>query len=219
MVCIKEVFASIQGEGPLVGYKQIFIRFCRCNLNCSYCDTDFDIVTAKDFSVTELIEQINCYKNCHSISLTGGEPLLELNFLKEFLPLCHLPIFLETNATLYKNLLEVIDFIKYVSADIKLPSCTGLKPLWIEHENFFEIAKQKMLYAKVVFDENILDEEIMKVCEICKKYDVELVLQPKMIGTKLSVSSDFIEKTLDKFLVLHKKSRLIPQVHKFLNVL
>ena len=38
---IKEIFESIQGEGPYVGYKQLFIRFCNCNLKCNYCDTEF----------------------------------------------------------------------------------------------------------------------------------------------------------------------------------
>ena len=38
---INEIFSSIQGEGPVVGYKQLFIRFCGCNLNCNYCDTEF----------------------------------------------------------------------------------------------------------------------------------------------------------------------------------
>ena len=38
---IKEIFSSIQGEGLLVGVEQIFIRFCKCNLACKYCDTDF----------------------------------------------------------------------------------------------------------------------------------------------------------------------------------
>ncbi|MEM4195978.1 MAG: 7-carboxy-7-deazaguanine synthase QueE, partial [Methanothermobacter sp.] len=36
---IMEVFSSIQGEGLLLGKRQIFIRFAGCNLNCSYCDT------------------------------------------------------------------------------------------------------------------------------------------------------------------------------------
>ncbi|MCW8893095.1 MAG: radical SAM protein, partial [Deltaproteobacteria bacterium] len=36
-----EIFSSIQGEGLLVGYRQIFLRFPECNLNCHYCDTDF----------------------------------------------------------------------------------------------------------------------------------------------------------------------------------
>ena len=38
---IKEIFSSIQGEGPYIGEKQLFIRFCGCNLNCAYCDTNF----------------------------------------------------------------------------------------------------------------------------------------------------------------------------------
>ena len=56
---IKEVFASVQGEGPYVGYKQLFIRFCGCNLNCSYCDTDFDTQNSKEYGVDELIEIVN----------------------------------------------------------------------------------------------------------------------------------------------------------------
>ena len=41
MAKIREIFTSIQGEGPFVGYKQLFVRFSKCNLNCKYCDTDF----------------------------------------------------------------------------------------------------------------------------------------------------------------------------------
>ncbi len=37
---IAEIFSSIQGEGVYVGRRQIFIRFCGCNLNCRYCDTE-----------------------------------------------------------------------------------------------------------------------------------------------------------------------------------
>ena len=41
MTKIKEIFKSIQGEGPYIGYEQLFVRFCKCNLKCGYCDTDF----------------------------------------------------------------------------------------------------------------------------------------------------------------------------------
>ena len=37
---VREIFTSIQGEGPYVGVKQLFVRFCGCNLRCDYCDTD-----------------------------------------------------------------------------------------------------------------------------------------------------------------------------------
>ena len=36
---INEVFSSIQGEGTLIGRRQVFIRFSGCNLDCNYCDT------------------------------------------------------------------------------------------------------------------------------------------------------------------------------------
>ena len=85
---INEIFSSIQGEGPVVGYKQLFIRFCGCNLKCSYCDTDFS--DGKEFTPQELYTKITTEYNLetfHSISLTGGEPLLSAEFLQEFLPL------------------------------------------------------------------------------------------------------------------------------------
>ena len=145
---IKEIFASIQGEGPYIGYKQLFVRFCGCNLNCNYCDTEFGASESEKYSADELANIIKENLDCHSVSLTGGEPLLNVKFLKEFLPKCELPIYLETNGTLYGELAEVIDFVTYVSADIKLPSCTGLKPLWAEHDKFFNIASKKNLFAK-----------------------------------------------------------------------
>lgn len=212
---IREIFASIQGEGPYIGYKQLFVRFCGCNLHCGYCDTEFDVKNAKEYTVEELLNIVDENLDCHSVSLTGGEPLLNVEFLKEFLPNSALQIYLETNGTLYKNLEEIIDWVDYVSADIKLPSCTGLKPLWEEHDKFFEIASRKKLFAKIVFDYNLTDEELEKACELCCKYNIELILQPKMDGNIPSVSSDFMQATLNK---AFGKVRLIPQVHKFINV-
>ena len=217
-VNIKEIFSSIQGEGPFVGYKQLFIRFCGCNLTCKYCDTDYRTVDSKEYTLDEIIEISKDNADCHSISLTGGEPLLNTGFLKEFLPQCPLPVYLETNATLAGELGEIIDYVDYISADIKLASCFGGNDLFSEHDRFFTIASPKKLFAKIVFDENISEEEIMQSCKLGAKYGIELILQPKMDETGISVSSDFIQLTLDRFLKKYKKVRLIPQVHKFLNV-
>ena len=63
---IKEVFASIQGEGPFVGYKQLFVRFCGCNLSCNYCDTDYRTVDSQEYSVEEIVEIIKNNTDCHS---------------------------------------------------------------------------------------------------------------------------------------------------------
>lgn len=215
---IKEVFTSIQGEGPYIGYKQLFIRFSGCNLNCNYCDTVHKGANCQDYSVEDLIAEINKHSDCNSISLTGGEPLLQAGFLKEFLPQSPLPVYLETNATLAGELAEVIDYIDYVSADIKLPSCTGGHELWDTHNRFFEVAAHKNLFAKVVFDENITEDEISNCCKLAAKHNAEIILQPMMFNEKPAVDKDFMEKILDSFLVKYKKTRLIPQVHKFLNI-
>lgn len=218
-VKIKEIFASIQGEGPYLGYKQLFIRFCNCNLKCNYCDTEFSSNSDfEEYCPNELAEKVNEFKDIHSVSLTGGEPLLSVDFLKEFLPLVNKKIYLETNATLCDKLLEIRPFVDIISADIKLESATGIKDSYKFHDKFFEACKGVETFAKIVFNKNITDEEIKKCCKLSKKYQIELILQPEMIGDKMSVTSDFCAQILDKFLKNYENVRLIPQVHKFLDV-
>ncbi len=217
MVRIKEIFKSIQGEGPYVGYKQLFIRLCGCNLNCSYCDTDFGTEGSKEYSTEKIIDICNQSTDCHSISLTGGAPLLHTDFIKELGSKCDLPLYLETNGTLTDKLIEVFEYITFIASDIKLPSATGLKPMWDEHENFLKIACQKDAFVKIVFDDKITDFEIFKITHLCKKYCVELILQPMMRGKCPSVDSNFMQTVLDKCLKVHPNTRLIPQVHKFID--
>ena len=217
-VHIKEIFSSIQGEGPFIGYRQLFVRFCGCNLNCSFCDTDYDKVNSKQYTVEELVEEVKKHSDCHSVSLTGGEPLLNTGFLKEFLPQCHLPVYLETNATLAGELGEVIDYIDFVSADIKLPSCTGGSAYWNEHDEFFKKACHKELFAKIVFDENITEEEIKQSAKLGAKYGIELILQPKNTNEFVKPDMDFVNRIFSRFLEKYKKVRVIPQVHKILEV-
>ena len=217
---INEIFSSIQGEGPVVGYKQLFIRFCSCNLNCEYCDTEFQ--TGVEYSPQELYDKISSefdLSTFHSISLTGGEPLLSVEFLKEFLPKLKgkAKIYLETNATLFKQLSEIKNNIDIISADIKLKSSTGLDTTDL-HKKFFEQCKNIDTFAKIVFDENITNDEISQCCSLGEKCNIPLVLQPKMSEDKMTITSDFCNEILNKFTKLHKNTRLIPQVHKFLNV-
>ena len=220
---INEIFSSIQGEGQFVGYKQLFIRFCSCNLNCAYCDTEYKNGT--EYTPTDLFEKINSeydLKTFHSVSLTGGEPLADADFLADFLKLCKMSrivpkIYLETNATMSEQLGKIKMYVDMISADIKLKSATGIDTTAL-HEKFFEKCDGVETFAKIVFDENITEDEIQKCCDMAQKFNLPLILQPKMIGNEMSVSSDFCEKILNEFLSKHHNARLIPQVHKFLNV-
>lgn len=220
---VKEFFVSIQGEGPYVGYKQLFIRFCRCNLNCKYCDTEFHSdSTTQEYTAQELFEAVSALDltGLHSVSLTGGEPLLETEFLKEFLPLVKGlgKIYLETNATLAAQFKEIKDLIDIVSADIKLESSTGIKDLTTRHDEFFTACTGKEAYAKVVFDGAITDEEIAETARLAKKHGLELVLSPMMLGHKMSVTPEFVTAVHNKYLTHYDRVRVIPQVHKFIGL-
>ena len=214
---IKEIFTSVQGEGPYIGQKHIFVRFCKCNLNCDFCDTNFNPKDAKTYNIDELFEEINKI-DCDTISFTGGEPLMDTAFLKEFLKSYKVglnkKIYLETNGILFEELNEIIDFVDIISMDIKLESATGQKNRFIINERFLEISTKKEVFLKVVFDKNIIQEEIDFCTKLAKKYGKLLILQPKM-----PLDDDInLEEIYDKFYKNYNKIRLIPQVHKFLNL-
>jgi len=225
---IKEIFTSIQGEGPYVGVKQLFIRFCGCNLKCDYCDTE--IVPDEDYleftpkELKKYLEDFNL-KSIHSIALTGGEPLLWANFLAEFLPILKNDfknkIYLETNSTLQTALEKVINFVDIIAADIKLSSASGNENSFAVHDEFFKTARKynKEIFAKVVFDENILDDEISHCLKLAEKYDLPLILQPKTTDDKILVDKEIILEVFNKFLLGHPNTKVIPQVHKFLGVM
>lgn len=220
---IIEIFTSIQGEGPYVGVKQLFIRFCGCNLSCNYCDTnEVQNEDYLEFTPEELknyIEEFNL-KTIHSISLTGGEPLLWVDFLEEFLPMVKNKIYLETNSTLKNNLEKIINQVDIISADIKLPSVSGIENSFAIHDEFFKVAKKhnKNIFAKIVFDENILDDEISHCLKLAEKYNLPLILQPKTVEDEIAVNKEGIIKVFDKFLQNYPNTRLIPQMHKILGV-
>lgn len=214
---IKEIFTSIQGEGPYIGQKHIFVRFCKCNLNCAFCDTDFNIETALGYNIDELAQKLQKI-DCEIISFTGGEPLLDVKFLKLFLQKykakLNKKIYLETNGTMVEELDEIIDFVDIVSMDIKLKSATNQINQFKINEEFLKKALKKESFIKVVFDKNITEEEMNFCATLSKKYNVLLVLQPKM-----PMENDIeLDKIFDKFYKIHKNVRLIPQVHKFLNL-
>lgn len=237
---IKEIFSSIQGEGPFIGSKQIFIRFCACNLNCCYCDTDFyptninDKNTFFEFEPDELVSYLKenfDLESTHSISLTGGEPLIWADFLKEFMPKLNIKYYLETNATIDDNAKEILPLTDILAADIKLPSCSGIVNAFELHEKFFNVVKvtknktreyfsvaNNNSFAKVVFDDNISDDEISATVDLAKRYDFEIILQPRMQEDKPAINSDCMMEVFEKFVRKYKHVRLIPQVHKFIDV-
>lgn len=78
---VSEIFLSVDGEGSRTGLPTIFIRLFGCNLSCSYCDTRYACIASStsDFenrTLEEILEAVKSFEPCHSVTLTGGEPLI-----------------------------------------------------------------------------------------------------------------------------------------------
>ena len=241
MVHISEVFSSVQGEGPLLGCRQIFIRLYGCNLRCSYCDTFSKNTPAycrienspnrkqyrilqkhlKPGDIATIVAGFDLARH-HSVSLTGGEPLLYPSLIRELVPLIkgtRKGIYLETNGTLPDALAEVIDLIDIVAMDIKLPSTTGLPPYWEKHRRFLEIAASKTTFVKVVAGENSTFAEIDKAIDIITgvKADTVLVIQPvNKTGGVMGKTPGHILDLQEQALKRLADVRIIPQAHKIL---
>ncbi|HAX73842.1 MAG TPA: putative 7-carboxy-7-deazaguanine synthase QueE [Firmicutes bacterium] len=79
MFKVIEKFVSIDGEGPSSGELATFIRFCGCNLRCSWCDTTYSF---EEDETTELMDVDSIYayikqSGVKNVTLTGGEPLIQ----------------------------------------------------------------------------------------------------------------------------------------------
>lgn len=214
---ISEVFDSFQGEGLYLGERQIFVRFYGCNLNCSFCDTKINHFS--EYDVDELAKKIDLISGeYHPISFTGGEPLLQKNFLKEITKVTKkkgYANYLETNGTMPEALEDLIDNIDIIAMDLKFPSSTGLKPLWKEHREFFKIASSKEMFLKAVICSSSTEEDLQEAIDLIKEVNQSaiLVLQPNSNENhgKLNEKMDMFRNICSNGGVV---SCVIPQVHK-----
>ena len=239
-----EIFSSIQGEGVLVGHRQVFIRFPDCNLNCRYCDTDFLKSKTCQIERTPGSGELNELKNPvdfvtvnnlvtawsselpgahHSLSITGGEPLLHSQLLSSWLPELRktLPIYLETNGTLPDQLESLIVYIDWVSMDIKLHSQTGLQTDWETHRRFLEIANRVKCYAKLVVGEETPDLELQLAAELVSGVSsaIPIILQPVTLDGNIGISTGRLLQMQALVAENHPEVRIIPQTHRFMGVL
>jgi len=223
---LHEVFSGIQGEGPLVGARQIFLRFCGCNLACRFCDTPESRGAAQHCSIEKIAGRREWYFVSnpllpeslerllvssrffeiphHSISLTGGEPLVQVDFLAEALPIlrAHLPIYLESNGTLPEALAKVLPHLDFIAMDIKLPSAAQISEHFSVHKEFltlcrgagFEVVGRgftlsraegchpppDFLFVKIVVTADTQEEELLWAFSTVAEVDpeIEVILQP-----------------------------------------
>lgn len=119
MLKITEIFFSLQGETQTVGLPTIFIRLTGCPLRCDYCDTAYAFSGGKNYSVDEILQNIEKYSTKY-VTVTGGEPLAQPECLVLLKQLCDrgYVVSLETSGALD---VSAVDSRVVKVVDIKTP--------------------------------------------------------------------------------------------------
>lgn len=241
MANIVEIFSSIQGEGLYIGTRQVFVRFAGCNMTCAYCDTpeshsmvkealiectpgkrDFSKI-ANPLSIECLAQYINSLLTLrhHSISLTGGEPLCQVDTLIELAAKLNAPKYLETNGILFEQLSKILPQLDIISMDIKLPSIAG-REYWQEHYEFLRLASTKEVFVKIVVTGQSSKNELQQAFELVASINksIPVILQPvtPLNGCEPVLPADMLLYQEQALSVLNSV-RVIPQTHKFMGQL
>jgi 7-carboxy-7-deazaguanine synthase len=244
---VEEIFTSIQGEGPWVGQRHIFVRFIGCDMRCRYCDTpaaarpndqagngfcraqkspgslEHDRVpgSLSPLQLTELCSRLIIPGPSRPvISLTGGEPLLHYDFLAAWLPEIRsgFRIYLETNGLRYQAMEELREMIDVVSMDFKLPSATGQRPFWDEHRKFLTVAHGKGLFVKAIVTADTALHDVLTSARIIAEHDASLAFILQPASGPLAPDPAMLMEFQNAALGIIGDVRVIPQAHKILRV-
>lgn len=236
---ISEIFSSVQGEGREIGRPFLFIRFSGCNLSCNYCDSRYTMKSPAVLSgeigtqsfhfqnplgSDDLISLLQEADYPTWLSFTGGEPLLQAEFIESLFPaLKKKKLLLETNATLPEKLTEkMISRIDVVSADVKLPSVAGLDCLSKTEEFLSKLGLANFVTLKAVFSKETPDEEIESALFLSEKLhqvnpNMALIFQP-ITRNNLPEIGENLESIVKRIERVSFECRIVPQIHPILGL-
>jgi 7-carboxy-7-deazaguanine synthase len=244
-----EIFSSIQGEGTLIGRRQIFVRTAGCSLQCSYCDSAAFRVRPREcrvesppgsgnffhiknpLSPEEVMRQIVSLQSpgLHSISITGGEPLCQPEFVKVLAKGCRtegLRVYLETNGYSKDRFLGLIDLIDYAAIDLKLPSHSSCPAeAWMElEENELgcvraAVSSGVQTVVKMVVLSTTSDSEVERACQSLEGLEITAILQPASGEGRPGPASMLRLHQVASAYLGPDRTAVIPQAHKLMGVL
>jgi organic radical activating enzyme len=261
---LSEIFCSVQGEGPYVGRQQVFCRTAGCTLGCAWCDTQGGGVAEPEYAVygrektvrsnptdaktaaAEVLLVAQEKGPVDTVSLTGGEPLEQPEFMTEVARVLNrsgLKVYLETNGIHARALEAILPYVDILAMDIKLPSAVHTE-LWERHETFLSCLKRtafvpskkrdpvsdgiKDVFVKVVLDGRSKLDEVKQAASVVAAVSprIPLILQPES-GILLSPQGsgpnrrefrELIEMCSRAAAAVLEEVRVIPQCHKILGI-
>lgn len=154
-----------------------------CVLRCPYCHNPELIHGGNEADIEEIKSEIQKSQDfIDSVVITGGEPLVQFEELKEllnYLRKTNLEIKLDTNGCYPERLQEIIGGVNYLALDVKAPPAkyeevTGA-PIWENVKKSMEIAgnsKETFLECRTTYVPGLLDET--DITEIAKEINCNL---------------------------------------------
>lgn len=208
---VAEKFVSINGEGKRAGELAVFIRFRKCNLRCSYCDTmwaNSDDCKAEMLSAEEITEYV-INTGVKNVTLTGGEPLLQYDiyYLIKMLMKNGLRVEIETNGSISINALSKKEYRPDFTLDYKLPSSNMENFMLTKNYNYLTKNDVVKFVAGSISD-------LEKAVEIIKKFSLteKCGVYFSAVFGKIS-PAEIVEFLKEKKL---NNVRLQLQLHKFI---
>ena len=243
---VSELFVSFQGEGLHAGRRQLFVRLGGCPLRCRYCDTPDSLVPVAASKLVgpegvrlrpnpwsphdlaaEVSRMVTASPPLHAVALTGGEPLMQSEFVVEWLGRgrLQLPVLLETAGIYPERLARVLPFVGIVSLDLKCPSNTGEKARWDEHAACLEAVARsdRELYVKMPVDEGTDPAEVERgaalVAALAPAAPLFLTPLTPPNRSTFTIGAAYLERLHATASAHHADVRVLPQLHKVLGIL
>ena len=214
---VNETFASLQGEGSLVGVPTFFIRLDGCPLRCSWCDTPYAL--AGDAGrITEVDALIDTARPFRHVVITGGEPLAQdiAALVDALYPAHHVTV--ETSGTIFADLPGVALF----SVSPKVGT-SGYRPKPIVLRKYCASAADRLQFKFVIGDDRDLDEAFACVADIADAMPAStpVILQPESgRAGRGERYGDFLRSLVEKVVSQQRwrrfDVRVLPQLHYLL---
>ena len=212
-------FVSLEGEGGTIGRSALYIRTGICSLRCNFCDSKFSVEGKEEFNIIDMTTQaysdllretysISQRNNITNLSITGGEPLLNINYMREIITRTKeafpyiTQIIFETNGTMLSVKENVYKFIEQIGC------------FWPEIKFMLSISPKlsaKVSYSSIMEDDGVLDiyKDILKnyKCLLDAHCDIQLKFVHSSVLAKFN--EPLIEYALSMKSPLHKNQILI----------
>lgn len=199
---LNEIFWTFQGEGFNAGRRALFVRMPHCNLNCSWCDTEYDTKTEvedKEMAVLALSEK------ARFAVLTGGEPMQnkESPEVLKHLHKMGFTVATETNGTF-----PAIEGIDWVTCSPKAEAKYKVnRLLWPKVDEFKYVVDKDFDFA--ILDRHNLNDKNYKIGQ---KLGVQLYLSPEFNDMKNNLSKIY------SYIKDHPHWKISLQTHKWMDI-